>query len=130
MDGCNQEMNSTHCLSSWATHWATWLCRYHNHQLGQSCTLSWLHFPSSPLLSVSIAVPSIIIVCTYHLVGLVVKASASTAEDPRFDSRWRQDFSGLNHTSDLNIGTSVATLPGAWRSRVSAGTGQPGVSIL
>ena len=34
------------------------------------------------------------------------------------------------HTSDLNIGTPVAALPGTWRSRVSAGTGRPGVSIL
>ena len=39
-------------------------------------------------------------------------------------------FSGSSHTSDLKIGTPVATLPGAWRYRVSAGTGQPGVSIL
>ena len=39
-------------------------------------------------------------------------------------------FSGSSHTSDLNIGTPVATLPGAWRYRVSAGTGRPGVSIL
>ena len=33
-------------------------------------------------------------------------------------------------TSDSKIGTPVATLPGAWRYRVSAGTGWPGVSIL
>ena len=39
-------------------------------------------------------------------------------------------FSGLCHTSDLKIGTPVATLPGAWRYRVSAGTGRPGLSIL
>ena len=39
-------------------------------------------------------------------------------------------FSGSSHTGDLNIGTPVATLPGAWRYRVSAGTGRPGVSIL
>ena len=38
--------------------------------------------------------------------------------------------SGSSHTSDLKIGTPVATLPGAWRYRVSAGTGQLGVSIL
>ena len=31
---------------------------------------------------------------------------------------------------DLNIDTPVATLAGAWRYRVSAGTGWPGVSIL
>ena len=39
-------------------------------------------------------------------------------------------FSGSSHTSDLKIGTPVATLPGAWCYRVSAGTGWPGVSIL
>ena len=32
--------------------------------------------------------------------------------------------------SDLKIGTPVATLPGTWPYRVSAGTGRPGVSIL
>ena len=67
---------------------------------------------------------------SYRLVGLVVKASASRAEDPGIESRWRRDFSGSSHTSDLNIGTPVATLPGAWHYRVSAGTGRPGVSIL
>ena len=65
-----------------------------------------------------------------RLVGLVVKASASRAEDPGFESRWRRDFSGSSHTSVLNIGTPVATLPGAWHYRVSAGTGRPDVSIL
>ena len=65
-----------------------------------------------------------------RLAGLVVKASASRAEDPGFESRLRRDFSGSSHTSDLEIGTSVATLPGAWRYRVSAGNGLPGVSIL
>ena len=39
-------------------------------------------------------------------------------------------FSGSSHTSDLKIGTPVATLPGAWCYRVSAGTGWTGVSIL
>ena len=39
-------------------------------------------------------------------------------------------FSGQSHTNDLNIGTPVATLSGAWRHRVSAGTGRSGVSIL
>ena len=66
-----------------------------------------------------------------HLVGQVVKASASWAEDPEFDSRLRHgDFSGPSHTSDLKIGTQVATLPCAWRYRVSSGTGWPGVSIM
>ena len=47
-----------------------------------------------------------------RLVGPVVKAFASTAEDQGFDSRLRRDFSGSSHTSDLDIGTPVATLPG------------------
>ena len=66
----------------------------------------------------------------YRLVGLVVTASASRAEGPGFESHLRRDFPGSSHTSDLKIGTPVATLPGAWRYRVSAGTGRPGVSIL
>ena len=65
-----------------------------------------------------------------HLVGLVVKASASRAEDPGLESRLRRDFSGSGHTSDLKIGTPAVTLPGAWRYRVSAGGGRSGVSIL
>ena len=60
------------------------------------------------------------------------KASASRAEGPVFESRLRRDLSGSvpSHTSDSKIGTPVATLPGAWRYRVSTGTGRPGVSIL
>ena len=39
-------------------------------------------------------------------------------------------FPGSSHTSDFKIATPVATLPGAWRYRVSVGTGRPGASIL
>ena len=63
-----------------------------------------------------------------RLVGLVVKASASRAEDPVFESRLRRSFSGSSHTTDLKIGTPVATLLGA--RRYSARTCWPGVSIL
>ena len=56
----------------------------------------------------------------------MVKASASGAEDPEFESRLRRP----SHTSDLKTGIPVATLPGAWHYRVSAGTGGSGVSIL
>ena len=42
-----------------------------------------------------------------RLLGLVVKVSASRAEDPGFESRLRRDFSGSSHTSDLKIGTPV-----------------------
>ena len=65
-----------------------------------------------------------------RLAGLVVKASTLGAEDPGFQSCLWQDFSMSSHTSDLKIGTPVAILPGAWRYRVSAGIGQPSVSIL
>ena len=66
----------------------------------------------------------------HRIVGLVVKASASRAEDPGFESRLRRDFSGSSHTSDSKIGTPVVTLPGAGRYRVCTGAGRPGVSIL
>ena len=69
--------------------------------------------------------------CHDRLVGLMVEASASRAEDPGFESRLsRGDFSGSSHTSDLKIGTQVVNLPSDWRYRVSAGAGWPGVSIL
>ena len=77
-----------------------------------------------------VCVLSSLLSCLCHLGGLVVKASASRVEGPGFESSLRLDFSGSSHTSDLKIGTPLATLPGAWRYRVSAGTGRPGVSIL
>ena len=54
---------------------------------------------------------------------------------------WERKILGLNracggifgessHASDLKFGIPVATLPGVWCYRVSAGTGRPGVSIL
>ena len=50
-------------------------------------------------------------------------------EDPGFESACTRIFSESSHTCDLKIGIPVATLLGAWQYRVSAGTGQPGVSI-
>ena len=62
-----------------------------------------------------------------RLVGLVVKASAMRAADPGLDSRLRRgDFLG---SSDLEIGTPVATLTGAWRYTVGDGTGWRSVRI-
>ena len=54
----------------------------------------------------------IIILCHFYslcaisdrLVGLVVKASASRAEDLGFEFRLRQDFSRSSHASDFKIG--------------------------
>ena len=54
------------------------------------------------------------VLSTNRLAGLVVKASASRAEDHGFESRLRWDFSGSSHTSDFKIGTPVATRPGVW----------------
>ena len=68
--------------------------------------------------------------CVFVLVAGLVKASALGEKDPGFKSCLQQDFSGLNHTSDLKIGTPVATLRGAWHYRVSSGTGWPVISIL
>ena len=65
-----------------------------------------------------------------RLVGLVVNVSASGAEDPGSNSACAEILPGSSHTSDLKIGTPVATLGGAWRYRISAETGWPGVSIL
>ena len=53
----------------------------------------------------------------------MTKPSASCAEDSGFKSR-------LCHSSDMSSGTLVATLPDAWRYRVTARTGWSGVSIL
>ena len=61
----------------------------------------------------------------------MVTALAWRTEDPGFSNpACARFFPGSGHTSDLEIGTPVATLPGAWRYRVSAGTGWPDVSIL
>ena len=88
------------------------------------------HLPFSTTLISTVLCHFRRFVLVNRFVGLVVKASASGAEDPGFKSHLRRDFSGSSHTSDLKIGTPVATLPGAWHYRVSAGTSRPDVSIL
>ena len=65
----------------------------------------------------------------YRLVGLVVRRPPRE-KIPGSNPTFAGIFSGTSHTSDLKSGTPVATLPGAWRYRVSTGTGRPGVSIL
>ena len=64
------------------------------------------------------------------LVGLVVRRPPRERKIPGSNPACSGIFTGSSHTSDLKIGTPVATLPGAWRDRVSTGTGRPGVSIL
>ena len=59
----------------------------------------------------------------------MIKAPASRAEDPGFESRLRQDFSGVKSYQCLKNSSGYPA--GRYRHyRVSAGTGWPGVSIL
>ena len=104
------------------------LCPVNRNVKDQECLLLVSVFEGLNLLFLKFRMTFALII--NGLVGLVVKASASRAEDPGFESRLRRDFSGSSHTSDLKIGTPVASLPGAWRYRISTGTGRPGVSIL
>ena len=77
--------------------------------------------------------PPIVLYSCYmnRLAGLVIKGSASGAEDPGFESHlhcgsfWAESYQWYK-----KIGTAVVTLPGTSHYRVSAGTGQPGISIL
>ena len=46
-------------------------------------------------LSAVVAVVVFVLLFLHRLVGLVVKASASRAEDPGFESRLRRDFFGV-----------------------------------
>ena len=66
----------------------------------------------------------------YRLVGLVVRHPPRERKIQGSNPACAGIFSGSSHTSDLKIGTPVATLPGAWHYRVSTGTGRPSVSIL
>ena len=65
-----------------------------------------------------------------RLVGLVVRRPPRERKIPGSNPACARIFWGSSQTSNSNIGTPVATLPGAWCYRVSAGTGLPGVSIL
>ena len=65
-----------------------------------------------------------------RLIGLVVRRPPREWKIPGSNPACARIFVGLSHTSDLKIDTPVATLPGTWCYRFSAGTGQPGVSIL
>ena len=67
---------------------------------------------------------------TAALLTLWLRRPSRERKIPGSNSACGGIFPGLSHTSDLKIGTPVATLPGTWHYRVSAGTGQPGVSIL
>ena len=72
----------------------------------------------------------VVYVYVYRLVGLMVRRPPRERKVPGSNPACAGIFSGSSHTSDLKIGTPVITLPGAWRYRVSTGTGRPGVSVL
>ena len=76
-------------------------------------------------MSVMIAV--LLSVYGYRLVGLMVKASASGAEDPGFKSRLQWDFSGWSHISDLKLALQwlPCQTPGVTKSAQG-----PSVSLL
>ena len=92
------------------------LFRYWFHHV--SSVVKVAHYPTSCCCSSS---PN-----CYRLVGLVVKAFASRAQDHGFESRLHKDFFGVESYQWLKNWHPV---PVAWRYRVSAGTGWPGVSI-
>ena len=56
-----------------------------------------------------------------RLVGLVVRRPPRERKIPSSNPVYNRIFPGSSHTSDSKIGTSVATLQGAWRYRVSTG---------
>ena len=95
----------------------------HTHSLSLALSLSLflsLSLYLSFSLSLSLSNPFL-----GHFIGLVVKASALKAKIPGSNPTCAGTFSGSSLTSDFKIGTPVATLPGAWRYRVSATTGLP-----
>ena len=65
-----------------------------------------------------------------RLIGLVVRRLPRERKILGTNPVCAEIFPGSSHTNDFKIGTPVATLPVAWRYRVSARTGQPGVSML
>ena len=56
---------------------------------------------------------------TYHHLGLVLRRSSREQKIPGSNPACARIFFGSSHTSDLKIGTPVATLPGAWRYRLA-----------
>ena len=91
----------------------------------------YLPTPSLSLcLSATVSLPPSLPPSLDRLVGLVVRRPPRERKIPGSNPACAGIFSGSSHTSDSKIGTPAATLPGAWRYRVSAGTGRPGVSIL
>ena len=91
--------------------------------------LSWscLTSSSDPFTWVEIlAAIKVFLLFSRRLNGRCSNESASRAADPGIAAR----FARWSHTAGSNTGTLTVTLLGAWRYRVSAETGWPGVRRL
>ena len=76
-------------------------------------------------------IPALLSLLLSRLVGLVVKASASTvAVVGSSPAVAVHPLAGSRHATDSRTASPAPTLPGAWRFRVGAGTGWPGVRVL
>ena len=102
----------------------------HNDQEFSSCPEKGVKKPTNDerrLGYVRVKVPC----CLFdRLVGLVVRRPPQERKIPGSNPVCAGIFSGSSHTSDFKIDTPVATLPGAWRYKVSTGTGRSGVNLL
>ena len=85
-----------------------------------SCTRRWASSGTAPLTTLSSAQRSVensffvcLCISIYRLVGLVLRRPPQERKVPGSNPACAGIFSGSSHTSDLNIGTPVATLPGA-----------------
>ena len=97
------------------------------------CVLTWSVFSASkPQTCTATKLHSLQHRSVHHTASLVLWLRCPPRERkiPGLNPACAGIFSGSSHISDLKIGTPVATLPGAWCYRVSAGTSWPGVSIL
>ena len=88
-----------------------------------------LHTVSYEVTTLPLTLPLLTQWPSNRLVGLVVRPPPRERKIPGSNPACGGIFSGSSHTSDFKIDTPVATLPGAWRYSVSAGTGRPGASI-
>ena len=107
------------CLGVSRTRTRVHLCRVHSHtKSAHTCTLF-----RQPISSQGSRVQT-------TSLAKWLRRPTRERKIPGSNSACARIFPGSSHTSHFKIGTPVASLPGAWRYRVSAGTGRPSVSIL
>ena len=135
---CMGRKKSCLALSVWEERSPVWLCMGREKScLALHCP-TWVELSESRALclcvclslSLSLFVSLSLSVCLHRLVGLVERRPPRERKIPGSNPACAGIFSGSSHTIDSKISTPGATLPGAWRYRVSSWTGRPGVSIL